>query len=52
MIQAIRETNFEAFVNVYDTRISNRNITYVRHLFKFINDLGVNHLEIKSGETK
>jgi|TARA_R110001592_G_scaffold117333_5_gene319317 hypothetical protein len=39
MIQAIRETNFEAFVNVYDTKISNRPKIYVRHLFKFINDL-------------
>ena len=39
MIQAIRETNFEAFVDVYDTRISNRPREYTRHLFKFINDL-------------
>lgn len=39
MIQAVRETNFEAFINVYDTRISNRPREFIRHLFKFINDM-------------
>tara|TARA_R110002020_G_scaffold320876_1_gene536777 strand:- start:3019 stop:3507 length:489 start_codon:yes stop_codon:yes gene_type:complete len=39
MIQAVRENPFNAFLNVYDTRISQRPAAAIRHLFKFINDL-------------
>jgi hypothetical protein len=39
MIQAIRETNFEAFVETKANRIANVGSAKIRHLVKFINDL-------------
>ena len=39
MIQAIRETNFNAFIETKANRISNAPSSRIRHLVKFINDL-------------
>ena len=39
MIQAIRETNFDAFIETKANRIGNQTGTRTRHLVKFINDL-------------
>ena len=39
MIQAIRETNFDAFIETKANRIANVGSDRVRHLVKFINDL-------------
>jgi hypothetical protein len=39
MIQAIRETNFDAFISTKENRISNQSSEQIRHLVKFINDL-------------
>tara|TARA_R110002110_G_scaffold374327_1_gene584185 strand:- start:174 stop:887 length:714 start_codon:yes stop_codon:yes gene_type:complete len=39
MIQAIRETNFEAFIETKANRITNLGAAQIRHLVKFINDL-------------
>ena len=40
MIQAIRETNFDAFIETKANRIdAEKNSTKIRHLVKFINDL-------------
>ena len=39
MIQAIRETNFDAFIETKANKITNLGSTQIRHLVKFINDL-------------
>ena len=39
MIQAIRETNIEAFIETKANRIDNTSSAQIRHLVKFINDL-------------
>jgi hypothetical protein len=39
MIQAIRETNFDAFIETKANRIGNQTGAKTRHLVKFINDL-------------
>jgi hypothetical protein len=39
MIQAIRETNFDAFIETKANRIANKGSAQIRHLVKFINDL-------------
>ena len=39
MIQAIRETNFNAFIETKANRIGNQTTAKTRHLVKFINDL-------------
>ena len=39
MIQAIRETNFDAFIETKANRIGNQTGARTRHLVKFINDL-------------
>ena len=39
MIQAIRETNFDAFIETKANAIGNQGIARTRHLVKFINDL-------------
>jgi hypothetical protein len=39
MIQAIRETNFEGFIETRAKRIGNQGDARTRHLVKFINDL-------------
>jgi hypothetical protein len=39
MIQAIRETNFDAFISTKENGIGNQGIARTRHLVKFINDL-------------
>ena len=39
MIQAIRETAFNAFIETKANRIGSQNTTKTRHLVKFINDL-------------
>jgi hypothetical protein len=39
MIQAIRETNFDAFIETKANRIANVGSAKIRHLVKFINDL-------------
>jgi hypothetical protein len=39
MIQAIRETNFNAFIETKANMIGNQGTARTRHLFKFINDL-------------
>ena len=39
MIQAIRETNFDAFIETKANRIGNQTTAKTRHLVKFINDL-------------
>ena len=39
MIQAIRETNFEGFIETRAKRIGNKGDARTRHLVKFINDL-------------
>ena len=39
MIQAIRETNFDAYIETKANRIANVGEARIRHLVKFINDL-------------
>jgi len=39
MIQAIRETNFDAFIETKANRIGSQTTAKTRHLVKFINDL-------------
>ena len=39
MIQAIRETNFDAFIETKANRIADTDSAKIRHLVKFINDL-------------
>jgi hypothetical protein len=39
MIQAIRETNFDAFIETKANRIGTQTGAKTRHLVKFINDL-------------
>ena len=39
MIQAIRETNFDAFIETQANRIAETGSAQIRHLVKFINDL-------------
>ena len=39
MIQAIRETNFDAYIETKANRIANVESARIRHLVKFINDL-------------
>jgi hypothetical protein len=39
MIQATRETNFDAFIETKANRIGNQGTARTRHLVKFINDL-------------
>ena len=39
MIQAIQETNFDAFISTKENTIGNQGIVRTRHLLKFINDL-------------
>jgi|TARA_R110000851_G_scaffold69408_1_gene155475 hypothetical protein len=39
MIQAIRETNFDAYIETKANRIANVEAARIRHLVKFINDL-------------
>ena len=39
MIQAIRETNFDAYIETKSNKIGNQIIAKTRHLVKFINDL-------------
>ena len=39
MIQAIRETNFDAFIETKANRIAATSSAQIRHLVKFINDL-------------
>ena len=39
MIQAIRETNFDAFISTKENRIGSQDGTKTKHLVKFINDL-------------
>jgi len=39
MIQAIRETNFDAFIETKANTIGNQGVARTRHLVKFINDL-------------
>ena len=39
MIQAIRETNFDAYIETKANRIGNQTAARTRHLVKFINDL-------------
>ena len=39
MIQAIRETNFTAFISTAENHLGSKGAAHTRHLVKFINDL-------------